>query len=266
MAVLNNVKKSPIKDKLGSLKYSSGYKYRDFWYTNASGKRIHVVGWHRAIDITTLGEVVAFESGRVSAITKGVKGQTTNPSSGNAVTLTHGGNMQTRYCHLDPDSNNHLKIGDVVKAGSKLGSTTKKTTGNSTGLHLHFAIYDGKAWVNPVDYLQGKKVITKMAEPLKRFAGVNPNDKVDQVIVTVKNLRIREKASTTSKILGYVTIDNYYDVLGKVGEWYQINHGFIHQSYCRLVSKKDNSKTKQEMTNKLKAFNAEMTKLISEII
>ena len=31
-----------------------------FWYKNSNGQNIHVVGWHRAIDITTLGTIIAF--------------------------------------------------------------------------------------------------------------------------------------------------------------------------------------------------------------
>ncbi len=159
MAKIYNVVKSPIKGKTGTINRSSGYEYRDFWYTNASGQRVHVVGWHRAIDITTLGTVVAFARGKVTSVVKGVTGQTTNPSGGNSVTLLHANGAKSVYCHLDNGSNNHLKIGDIVEEGAKLGTDTIKTTGNSTGLHLHFAIYDGSSYVDPTDYLQGKKVL-----------------------------------------------------------------------------------------------------------
>ena len=76
MAYIYNVVKSPIKGKTGTLSRSSGYEYRDFWYTNASGQRVHVVGWHRALDITTLGTIVAFARGKVVSIQKGIPGQT----------------------------------------------------------------------------------------------------------------------------------------------------------------------------------------------
>jgi len=159
MATLTNVVKSPIQNKIGSLNYSSGYEYRDFWYTNASGQRIHVIGWHKAIDITTLGTIVAFEKGKIIALQKGITGQTTNPSSGNSVTLEHANGTRTIYCHLDNGSNNHLSIGGIVEAGAKLGTDTIKTTGNSTGLHLHFGIYVGGDYVDPVPYLKGTKTL-----------------------------------------------------------------------------------------------------------
>ena len=40
MAQMNNIVKSPIQGKLGTLNRSSGYQYRDFWYTSASGHHI----------------------------------------------------------------------------------------------------------------------------------------------------------------------------------------------------------------------------------
>ena len=184
MANITNVVKSPIKGKLGTIKRSSGYEYRDFYYKNAKGQRIHVVGWHRAVDITTLGTIIAFARGKVVGIQKGVTGQTTNPSGGNSVTLEHANGCKTTYCHLDNGSNNHLKIGDIVNEGDKLGTDIKKTTGNSTGLHLHFAIYDPKQvyqnshYVNPVDYLQGKKTLKGYGDnptPQKKYIQLTGN-------------------------------------------------------------------------------------------
>lgn len=170
MAQMNNIIKSPIQGKLGTLNRSSGYQYRDFWYKNSSGQNVHVVGWHRAVDITTLGTVVAFARGKVIGIVKGITGQTTNPSGGNSVTLEHANGCRTTYCHLDNGSNNHLKIGDIVNEGDKLGTDVIKTTGNSTGLHLHFAIYNPNEtyqdshYMNPIDYMQGTKKLIGYGE------------------------------------------------------------------------------------------------------
>ena len=157
MPTINNVIKSPIKGRIGTLNRSSGYEYRDFWYTDASGQRIHVVGWHRAIDITTLGTIVAIERGKVISVQKGIPGQTTSPSGGNSVLLEHGNGTRSLYCHLDNGSNSHINIGQVVEASDKLGTDTIKTTGNSTGLHLHFGIYVNGEYVDPTPYLQGIK-------------------------------------------------------------------------------------------------------------
>ena len=164
MAKIYDVVKSPIKDKIGTISRSSGYEYRDFWYKNSSGQNVHVVGWHRAIDITTLGTIIAFTKGKVINVVKGVTGQTTNPSGGNSVTLLHANGCKSVYCHLDNGSNNHLNVGDIVNEGDTLGTDVIKTTGNSTGLHLHFAIYNGSEYVDPTDYLQGKKTLVGYVE------------------------------------------------------------------------------------------------------
>lgn len=157
MSTITNVIKSPIKGRTGTLNRSSGYEYRDFWYTDAYGQRIHVVGWHRAIDITTLGTVVAIERGKVLSVQKGIPGQTTSPSGGNSVLLEHGNGSRSLYCHLDNGSNDNINIGQIVEQGEELGTDIIKTTGNSTGLHLHFGIYVNNEYVDPTPYLQGIK-------------------------------------------------------------------------------------------------------------
>ena len=164
MAIIYNVTKSPIQGKIGTLNRSSGYEYRDFWYKDSNGKDIHVIGWHKAVDITTLGTIVAFDKGKVLSVTKGIPGQTTNPSGGNSVLLAHGNGSRTLYCHLDNGSNNHLSVGQVVECGEKLGTDVIKTTGNSTGLHLHFGIYIDGEYVDPTPYLQGNKLLIPYGE------------------------------------------------------------------------------------------------------
>lgn len=223
MPKITNVIKSPIKDKIGTLGYSSGYKYRDFYYTNDKGQKIHVVGWHRAIDIVTLGTIVAFETGKVVAITKGITGQTTNPSGGNSVTLEHGNGCKTLYCHLDNGSNNHLKVGDIVARGDKLGTDTIKTTGNSTGLHLHFAIYNphevykNSHYVNPIDYLQG----TKKLDPYKNLEPIptpTPNKfKVGDYVIPTKLVDYKGTHLVKyDKLYQIIQIDKRGNVLGAV--------------------------------------------------
>lgn len=162
MAKIINVVKSPIQGKIGTLNRSSGYECRDFWYTNSKGEKIHVVGWHKALDITTLGTVVAFAKGKVLAVVKNVTGQTTNPSGGNSVLLEHANGDRTLYCHLDYGSvPDNIYVGAIIEEGQVLGTDVKKTTGNSTGLHLHFAIYIKSQgdYVDPTPYLQGTKTL-----------------------------------------------------------------------------------------------------------
>lgn len=210
-AIIKDVVKSPIKGKTGTLSRSSGYEYRDFYYTNSSGKKVHVVGWHRALDITTLGTVVAFAKGKVVSLTKGITGQTTNPGSGNSVTLLHGNGTKTLYCHLDNGSNNHLSIGDIVEEGTKLGTDVVKTTGNSTGLHLHFGIYVDGLYVDPTPYLQGSKKLTGYGENTSTTSKpvINSNDTVYTVVKGDTLSGIAKKYNTTyQKLAEYNNIPN----------------------------------------------------------
>jgi len=209
MAKIYDVVKSPIKGKIGTINRSSGYEYRDFWYKNSSGQKVHVVGWHRAIDITTLGTIIAFAKGKVKSVVKGVKGQTTNPSGGNSVTLLHANGCKSVYCHLDNGSNNHLNVGDIVNEGDTLGTDIIKTTGNSTGLHLHFAIYNGSKYVDPTDYLQGKKTLVGYAENIPT---PTPTPSGETIYVVVKGDTLSRIASlygtTYQKLAKYNGIAN----------------------------------------------------------
>lgn len=71
---------------------------------------------------------------------------------GNAVEIDHGNGYQTRYGH---NSENLVKAGDLVKAGSviaKMGST-----GRSTGSHVHLEVsFEGRT-INPLDYVRAQR-------------------------------------------------------------------------------------------------------------
>lgn len=210
MAKIINVIKSPIQGKIGTLNRSSGYEYRDFWYTNSKGEKIHVVGWHKALDITTLGTVVAFVKGKVLAVTKNVTGQTTNPSGGNSVLLGHANGDRTLYCHLDYGSiPDNIYVGAIVEEGQVLGTDVKKTTGNSTGLHLHFAIYIKSQgdYVDPTPYLQGTKTLKPYG-----YVEQKPTPSNEEVYIVVAGdtlSKIASKYNTTyQKLAEYNGIKN----------------------------------------------------------
>src|SRR5699024_10171136 len=68
---------------------------------------------------------------------------------GNTVMITHG-DVTTLYAHM---SSINVSAGQVVKQGQQIG--IMGTTGNSTGVHLHFEVHPGgyKNPVNPSGYL-----------------------------------------------------------------------------------------------------------------
>lgn len=67
---------------------------------------------------------------------------------GNKVVIDHGNGMRTVYAHLDSIG---VSSGQTVAAGSKIG--IMGSTGNSTGVHLHFELYVNGKLVNPLSYL-----------------------------------------------------------------------------------------------------------------
>ncbi len=81
--------------------------------------------------------IVAVSDGRV--ISAGRAG-----GCGNAVKLQHGGNLQTRYCHM---SRMAVSAGSSVRRGQVIGYVG--STGLSTGPHLHYEMYRGGRPINP---------------------------------------------------------------------------------------------------------------------
>ncbi|TFV91187.1 M23 family metallopeptidase [Blastococcus sp. CT_GayMR16] len=72
---------------------------------------------------------------------------------GNLVELDHGGEVTTRYAHLSAYT---VTTGQRVGAGSLLGF--QGSTGNSTGVHLHFEVRLDGASVDPVPWLADQGV------------------------------------------------------------------------------------------------------------
>lgn len=97
---------------------------------------------HKGIDIAGSGNVMAADNGRVTFV--GWDG-----GYGKAIIIDHGNGMKTLYGHLSSFS---VKVGDVVQKGQKIG--VKGSTGNSTGVHLHFEVHQNGKAQNPMRYLQ----------------------------------------------------------------------------------------------------------------
>lgn len=149
---LNNIKKCPFKG-LSSSWISSDFGNRTFW-NNVTGKQ--VTDFHNGIDMTSGSKIVATARGKVTACRNSVKGYDEIQSSGNYVTLYHGDNVYTTYCHLAYGSVK-VKVGDIVECNEAIAE--KGSTGFSTGPHLHYGIKVNGSWVDPKPYLLGTKAL-----------------------------------------------------------------------------------------------------------
>ncbi|MFC7370780.1 peptidoglycan DD-metalloendopeptidase family protein [Fictibacillus iocasae] len=99
---------------------------------------------HKGIDIArpTERSILAADNGTV------VEAGFDNGGYGNKIVINHNNGMRTMYAHL---SSIAVKSGDVVKKGQKIG--VMGSTGQSTGIHLHFEVYKNNALQNPLNYV-----------------------------------------------------------------------------------------------------------------
>jgi len=101
--------------------------------------------YHKGIDIANRASptVVAADSGKV--ITSGWSGV----GYGNHVVIDHGNGYRTLYAHMQ---RLFVVPGQTVARGAALGQMG--STGRSTGIHLHFEIIKGGAYLNPLGILK----------------------------------------------------------------------------------------------------------------
>ncbi len=71
-----------------------------------------------------------------------------NGGYGNLVVVDHGNGISTAYAHLSSIS---VSVGQSVGQGTVVGGMG--TTGNSTGVHLHFEVRVNGSPVDPLGYL-----------------------------------------------------------------------------------------------------------------
>lgn len=126
----------PSRSPVGSSYVTSSYGYRADPF---SGGR----AFHRGIDFSArLGDpVMAVADGVVS-----YSGQ--RSGYGNVVEVDHGNGYVTRYAH---NSRNTARVGDLVRAGTELAKAG--STGRSTGVHVHFEVWEGGRVLNPRQFL-----------------------------------------------------------------------------------------------------------------
>ena len=99
--------------------------------------------FHYAVDLAAEegAEICAFAAGRVRAVGD-------SSSLGHYLILDHGEGYSTLYAHC---SRVTAAAGNTVKLGEKIAEVGQ--SGNATGPHLHFQLYRGSTYLNPIYYL-----------------------------------------------------------------------------------------------------------------
>lgn len=123
---------------------------------------------------------IAVADGEVVTVQDFVDGFNDTYTAGNYVRIKHESGVYSRYLHLVKGSVK-VKVGQKVKAGTVLG--TEGNTGYSCGTHLHFDVFDGTQYVDPLPYLLGEKSFYKAKKP-------------SSTAITVGS-KVRVKAGTT---------------------------------------------------------------------
>ncbi|WP_078556366.1 M23 family metallopeptidase [Bacillus alkalicellulosilyticus] len=100
--------------------------------------------FHRGIDIARPSNynILAADNGTVKSA--GWQG-----GYGNTIVIDHNNGIETMYAHLESMS---VSAGQTVSKGQVIGVMGQ--TGNSTGIHLHFEVYQNGQLQNPMDYLR----------------------------------------------------------------------------------------------------------------
>ncbi|MEN2466159.1 M23 family metallopeptidase [Ornithinibacillus sp. JPR2-1] len=100
--------------------------------------------YHKGIDIARPSNrsILAADNGTI--VSAGYQG-----GFGNKIEIDHNNGMKTIYAHL---SSIDVEVGQTVEKGQQIG--VMGSTGNSTGVHLHFEVYKDGKLENPVDYLK----------------------------------------------------------------------------------------------------------------
>lgn len=123
---------------------------------------------------------IAVADGEVVTVQDFVDGFNDTYTAGNYVRIKHESGVYSRYLHLVKGSVK-VKVGQKVKADTVLG--TEGNTGYSYGTHLHFDVFDGTQYVDPLPYLLGEKSFYKAKKP-------------SSTAITVGS-KVRVKAGTT---------------------------------------------------------------------
>jgi murein DD-endopeptidase MepM/ murein hydrolase activator NlpD len=102
-------------------------------------------GYHNGIDIAGVSNKTIFSAADGVVVSARFESN----GYGNRIVIRHSNGLKTTYSHL---SSIFVKPGQKVEKGQAIG--IMGATGNSTGVHLHFEVYEGGTLVNPTKYFK----------------------------------------------------------------------------------------------------------------
>lgn len=125
-----------------SVKISSNYGYRKHPILKAEC-------FHQGMDFSAKkgSYVIATADGRVTIA------NTKNKYHGKYIRVEHDYNFTSQYSHLDRIL---VEKGNLVKKGDTIGYVG--STGRATGPHLHYEIHKNKMHIDPLSFIQRKKL------------------------------------------------------------------------------------------------------------
>ena len=131
-----------IPPTAGYLSSGFGVRLNPFSRSNETGDRL--LGYHAGIDISNSLDTPIQATADGDVVEAGWMGH-----YGYGVRVHHTEDRETLYAHL-----NHLQVkaGQKVSRGDILG--TMGSSGNATGVHLHYEVRQGGKSVNPQPYLR----------------------------------------------------------------------------------------------------------------
>jgi len=113
------------------------------YFGNRTSPTAGASSYHKGIDIS-----VPVGTGVLAAKSGTVVTAAYSSSAGNYVAISHGNGVYTYYMHC---SSLGVREGQQVTGGQRIAQSGN--TGISTGPHLHFAVFAGGSYVNPLNYV-----------------------------------------------------------------------------------------------------------------
>lgn len=228
------------------------YPMNNYTVTQNFNNKYNNGKYHLGIDIKSSDKsILAVADGVVTSAKN-----TGKNANGNCIviehTLSNGTKVYSAYAHLDSMS---VKSGTKVKAGKKIG--VMGNTGNSTGPHLHFTIFDIKsespygygtsAAVNGVATYNGRKFYNPIKFINDSGAVITDNDTTKPSVQTIAigyvvtngvNLNVRKTASASATILGKLSNGTKVEIVDKsISGWYKIKYssgyGYVSKDYIK---------------------------------